>query len=208
MFRAGASLRLVIDAVSADQLGAVQAASAQSPGSLDTSFAPSISGGDGAVYALAVQSDGRIVIGGGFSNVNGVGRSRIARLSANGSVDTSFDPGAGVGGAAPSVQAMAVQSDGRVLAACSFPASTASPAPRWPGSLAAAGVPSLLRLRRLRLPPEALPEPSPLQPARAARGRRRAMRNGSSSPAGRAAAAAGQRSMPSPPTPAMRAAGR
>ncbi len=48
-------------------------------GSLDESFDP----GDGAtytVYAAVLQPDGRILIGGGFSEVNGVSRNSVARL--------------------------------------------------------------------------------------------------------------------------------
>jgi hypothetical protein len=35
---------------------------------------------DGVVYAAALQSDGKVLIGGGFRNYDGAGRSGIARL--------------------------------------------------------------------------------------------------------------------------------
>lgn len=63
-------------------------------GTLDTSFNPA-SGFDGAVESIAVQTDGKIVCVGDFLNVNGIGRRRIARLNADGTVDSSFDPGTG-----------------------------------------------------------------------------------------------------------------
>lgn len=47
----------------------------------------------GQVRALAEQSDGKLLIGGDFSTVNGAPRGRVARLHADGSLDTSFDPG-------------------------------------------------------------------------------------------------------------------
>jgi uncharacterized delta-60 repeat protein len=86
-----------------------------SDGSLDTNFNPNV---DGNVYAVAVQSDGKIVIGGSFTTVGGVTRNRVARLnSLNGSLDTSFgDPY--IGGV--SVDAVAVQSDGKVIAGGTF----------------------------------------------------------------------------------------
>ena len=65
-------------------------------GSLDTSFNP---GANGAVYAVAVQPDGKILVGGDFTTLGGGGtgttpRNHIGRLNADGSLDTSFNPGA------------------------------------------------------------------------------------------------------------------
>src|SRR5262245_51979124 len=47
------------------------------------------------VYAGTVMSDGKIVIGGEFSLVDGIKRNSIARLHPNGEVDPAFDPGDG-----------------------------------------------------------------------------------------------------------------
>jgi delta-60 repeat domain len=90
-------------------------------GTLDESFNPG-TGIDSSistpsVRALAVQSDGRIIVGGEFTSVNGVGRNNIARLNANGTLDGSFDAGTG---ANDTVQALAVQPDGKVLMAGFF----------------------------------------------------------------------------------------
>lgn len=60
-------------------------------GSVDGSFDPG-TGANGAVRAVAVQSDGKILIGGDFTVVAGVARNHVARLNANGSLDLSFDP--------------------------------------------------------------------------------------------------------------------
>lgn len=73
-------------------------------GSLDTTFTPgtgvsgflSQSRDASGVYSIARQTDGKIVIGGQFSQYNGASRNRIARLFSNGAVDTAFDPGSGV----------------------------------------------------------------------------------------------------------------
>lgn len=41
----------------------------------------------GSVNALAVQADGSVVVGGSFSNINGVARNNLARLHPDGSLD-------------------------------------------------------------------------------------------------------------------------
>jgi uncharacterized delta-60 repeat protein len=86
------------------------------PGELDTSFNPG-SGVDNTVYAIAVQPDGKIVVGGFFSTVKGLPRNRIARLHADGSGDSSFDPGTGANN---SVGTVVLQSDGKVLIGGTF----------------------------------------------------------------------------------------
>ena len=67
-------------------------------------------GANVTVNALAVQPDGAIIVGGGFTQIGGGGigtieRGKVARLDANGTVDPVFNPGVeGVG----KVQALAV----------------------------------------------------------------------------------------------------
>jgi uncharacterized delta-60 repeat protein len=83
------------------------------PGSVDTSFNPGL-GANATVYALAVQGDGKVVIGGDFTAVNGnTNFNHIARLNTDGSVDTNFL--SGMTGASGSVHAIAIQLDGRIL---------------------------------------------------------------------------------------------
>jgi uncharacterized delta-60 repeat protein len=92
-------------------------------GSLDSDFQNGLSGADGNVRFVAVQSDGKVLIGGNFSIVNGVGRKAIARLNADGSLDRGFLNGlSGVGNPfdGSSVNSVAVQSDGKVLIGGSF----------------------------------------------------------------------------------------
>jgi len=85
-------------------------------GSVDTTFAPT-SGTDNSVHSLAIQLDGKILIGGLFSNVNGLSFNNIARLNANGSVDGGFNPAPGANG---DVQTISLQADTRILLGGTF----------------------------------------------------------------------------------------
>ncbi len=85
-------------------------------GSLDTSFNVG-SGFDGAVSSIALQSDGKFIVGGWYTSFNGTSRNRIARLNADGSLDASFIPGTGFDN---NVQALALQSDGKVIVGGNF----------------------------------------------------------------------------------------
>ena len=81
------------------------------PGLLDPTFAPTV---NGSVYATAVQPDGRIVLGGAFTAVNGSSsRYHLARLFGDGSLDpTFFNTGSGV---SSTVWCLAVQTDSRIV---------------------------------------------------------------------------------------------
>ena len=85
-------------------------------GNVDVTFNPGL-GADGLVRSLAVQTDGRIVIGGSFTNVDGAPRRGVARLNADGSLDVTFDPGTGP---SDNVSSVAIQSDGAILVVGAF----------------------------------------------------------------------------------------
>ena len=78
-------------------------------GFLDTSFNPNV---NNIVYASAVQSDGKILIGGTFTTVGGITRNRVARLNTDGTLDTSFNANITTGSQIRSIQ---IQSDGNIL---------------------------------------------------------------------------------------------
>ena len=90
-------------------------------GSIDTSFDPGSGAGPAAccsgsfVWTIAVQTDGKILVGGDFTTLGGSTRNRIGRLNADGSLDTSFNPSADA-----TVQTLVVQSDGKILVAGAF----------------------------------------------------------------------------------------
>ena len=62
------------------------------PGDVDRTFDPG-SGVNGEVKAMALQADGKLLVGGGFTTVKGLPRFGLARLNADGSGDPAFDAG-------------------------------------------------------------------------------------------------------------------
>jgi uncharacterized delta-60 repeat protein len=98
-------------------------------GSIDTTFNPGtgVVGVNSIILTICLQPDGKVLIGGNFTNYNGTPRNRIARLNANGSLDTTFNPGTGIGGFAPSVNSMVLQPDGKILIGGNFNSYNGSP---------------------------------------------------------------------------------
>lgn len=87
-------------------------------GSIDNAFDPG-TGFDGEVNCIALQSDGKIVVGGGFTEFNGTDVSLIARLNTDGSLDGSFTS---AGFSSTPVNSIAIQSDGKIIAGGDFEA--------------------------------------------------------------------------------------
>src|SRR5436190_9214633 len=95
-------------------------------GSLDTSFVPvSIQGGTGGIFGLgtgpgvyarpAIQSDGKILIGGDFTVVNNINCPGIARLNSNGTLDTTFNASGVTRVNNAPTRGIVVQSNGKVV---------------------------------------------------------------------------------------------
>lgn len=70
---------------------------------------------DGAVHALAIQANGKILLGGEFLNVNGEPRKHLARLNSDGTLDRTF-----LGDSDRTVSCLLVQEDGRILVGASL----------------------------------------------------------------------------------------
>lgn len=96
-----------------------------SDGSLESTatFNPGLGPND-STQVVAVQPDGKILIGGYFTAVNGQPRNGIARLNPDGSVEstTTFNAGTGLNSSACTVQTIALQADGRILICGDFSA--------------------------------------------------------------------------------------
>ena len=69
---------------------------------------------------MALQADGKVVVGGTFTTLGGGGmgtttRNNIGRLNPDGSIDTTFDPGADA-----QVEVLVIQADGKILVGGGF----------------------------------------------------------------------------------------
>jgi uncharacterized delta-60 repeat protein len=88
-----------------------------SDGTLDTTFNSGGAGLSAAAWKMALDSSGRVIVGGDFTTYNGVAASHIVRINTNGSLDTSFVSGSGLNGDAYGVT---IQSDGKLLIGGTF----------------------------------------------------------------------------------------
>ena len=95
-----------------------------STGALDSAFSTAVGHGAHAagstgsirqINAIAVQRDGKIVIGGTFTAFNNVAHNYLARLAASGALDGTFTPTADA-----DVSALLVQPDGKILVGGAF----------------------------------------------------------------------------------------
>jgi uncharacterized delta-60 repeat protein len=86
-------------------------------GSVDQTFGLGNGINNPAALALALQRDGRIIVGGQFSQIDLTQRFNLARLNTNGSVDLSFDP---LNGPSGDVNAIVIQPDGAIIIGGTF----------------------------------------------------------------------------------------
>jgi uncharacterized delta-60 repeat protein len=63
-------------------------------GAVDSTFKPGVGPND-IVKTMAIQPDGRIIIGGAFTTYNSISQNRVARISPYGALDPYFDIGTG-----------------------------------------------------------------------------------------------------------------
>lgn len=88
-------------------------------GAIDSAFMTTIGAGatypgdDSFITAIALQTDGKMLVGGYFTKWDGSSANYVVRLNADGTRDTSFLPGSA--GATSTVRAIAVQSSGHIL---------------------------------------------------------------------------------------------
>ena len=87
-----------------------------SDGSFDSSFTTTAE--QVLIQAIALQADGKILVGGTFSTYKGAARNGIARLNTNGTLDGTFVPNVPV---AIVANKLVVQPDGKILASIDRP---------------------------------------------------------------------------------------
>ncbi|MBA0883383.1 HYR domain-containing protein [Flavobacterium undicola] len=90
-------------------------------GSKDSSFNIG-TGFDGSVLAVALQPDGRLIVGGNFKNYQGASQNYLIRLNPDGTKDTSFNIGTGFGSqyTLGTIQTIVLQPDGKILVGGQF----------------------------------------------------------------------------------------
>jgi uncharacterized delta-60 repeat protein len=82
-----------------------------SDGSIDNTFNIG-TGFNDTVHTIQIQTDGKILVSGGFTTYNGTTRNRIIRLNSNGSIDNTFNVGTGFNNIGFSIQ---ILSDEKIL---------------------------------------------------------------------------------------------
>ncbi len=85
-------------------------------GGVDVAFDPG-SGANADILVVVAQPDGKLLVGGAFTQLNGAAFGRIARLHADGSPDLSFNPDAD-----GDIRALSLLPDGRVVVGGAFSA--------------------------------------------------------------------------------------
>jgi len=99
--------------------GAQKIARLNSDGTFDFSFTGSYNGFNDQVSAIAIQGDGRIIVGGNFTSYSGISVNRIVRLNSDSTLDTSFSGATGVGADA-NIWAISIQGDGKIVIVGNF----------------------------------------------------------------------------------------
>ncbi len=92
----------------------------RSDGSADATFNAGGTLADAAVRAMVRQPDGKFVLTGGFKTYKGSAAPGIVRIHADGTVDASFNPGAGLGGSSFTGRTLLLLSGGRILVGGTF----------------------------------------------------------------------------------------
>ena len=87
-------------------------------GNVELSFSPGAGIDNGTtIYAMTIQGDSKVIIGGNFNQYDSQSRTGVARINLDGSLDTAFAPGSGPNN---SVSSLVIQSDNRILVAGKF----------------------------------------------------------------------------------------
>ena len=98
-------------------------------GALDAAFNANVgTGASSQVNVIELDASGRILVGGTFASFNGQASPGLVRLNSDGTIDPTFNVGAGINTGA--VTAIAVRPDGRILVGGSFTAFDGSAAGR------------------------------------------------------------------------------
>ena len=92
-------------------------------GSKDTTFDIGTGFANAGVYSIVLDSNGKILVGGGFTTFTGSSQNRLIRLNSDGSKDTTFDIGTGFGN---SIYSISIDSNGKILVGGTYSTFTGS----------------------------------------------------------------------------------
>lgn len=84
-----------------------------SDGTFDNTFS-SVNYSGGQLHAIDEQADGKIILGGTFTSLNGSPVNKLVRLNSTGSIDVTFDTGTGFS-AGSLISSVYAQSDGKIV---------------------------------------------------------------------------------------------
>ena len=87
-------------------------------GVIDTAFS-AVASANNTVRAIKIQLDGKIVLGGSFTTLNGNFRNALARLNADGTLDGVFNPSVG-GSSTVSIESLDLDASGKILLGGTF----------------------------------------------------------------------------------------
>jgi uncharacterized delta-60 repeat protein len=98
--------------------GCPAGSSASTPGFLDSSLNQGTGiAGAPTINAIAVQSDGKILVGGTFTSYNGTGRVNLVRINSDGTIDSTFSIGTGFNGVVTAIFPLA---NGKIIVGGGF----------------------------------------------------------------------------------------
>jgi uncharacterized delta-60 repeat protein len=86
-------------------------------GTRDTTFNVGNGINNNPAYALSLQSDGKYIIAGNYLTYSGSASVRITRINTDGTLDTTFNPGAGFNSL---IYSTAIQTDGKIIVVGSY----------------------------------------------------------------------------------------
>jgi uncharacterized delta-60 repeat protein len=104
-----------------------QPARLRSDGSVDLSFGTSSGGAYSSAYGIALQADGKVIVGGSFT-VSGTNLNQIVRLNTNGTLDVTFlNPSTGIYSYISTPKAVGLQSNGQIVVGGDFTSINGTP---------------------------------------------------------------------------------
>ena len=85
-------------------------------GTIDSTFSPNTDGSNYSVNGIALAPNGKITVSGNFTFYRGISKNRLAMLSSDGTLDTSFNFAANPNNAVSYISDVVFQTDAKIIA--------------------------------------------------------------------------------------------